>query len=146
MTARSLLSLFVVAVVQATATAAEDLCPALPCSIKAAVNVAILHNTKEIWPAETAQDKPLVHSLNHAARKLAVLGDALPPRAVCDARLCLDQNLAALLGMLKRRNGSPSRKRGGRNEPSGQGCGGWPRPHWQLYLTFPELARLLDTP
>ena len=94
MTARSLLFLFVVAVVQATATAAEDLCPALPCSIKAAVNVAILHNTKEIWPAETAQDKPLVHSLSHAARKLAVLGDALLPRAVCD--------FAPLLGMLKR--------------------------------------------
>jgi hypothetical protein len=39
----------------------------------AAVNVAILHNTKEIWPAQTVQDKPLVHSLNITVAQ----GDAL---------------------------------------------------------------------
>ncbi len=138
MTARSLLFLFVVAVVQATATAAEDLCPALPCSIKAAVNVAILHNTKEIWPAETAQDKPLVHSLSHAARKLAVLGDALLPRAVCDSRLCLACSSAERIAFSQARWTRLAFWARMRRVAA--------RPHWQLYLTLPELARLLDTP
>jgi hypothetical protein len=29
-----------------------------------AVNVAILHNTKEIWPAQTVNDKPVLHDMN----------------------------------------------------------------------------------
>ncbi len=38
-----------------------------------AVNVAILHNAKEIWPAQTVNDKPLLHDMNVPVAQ----GDAL---------------------------------------------------------------------
>jgi hypothetical protein len=38
-----------------------------------AVNVAILHNAKEIWPAQAVTDKPISHDMNVTVTQ----GDAL---------------------------------------------------------------------